>query len=223
LVSVNQFDVASTSYTIHRDTANGYYYVYVFYADNSVLTMPTSINDKSSGFLILRREGTSLKLFLNAIEVGSTTITKTVRTFDKISIARSYQGYAVAGYVDEVRVYNMSLSQNEISENFATNSDASSIFNAKLTKGTTQIMVTLSWQGTGSLNATINSLSRSYTEDTLPIYQKTVYSSSSGSLNMMNIKRLSISTTALSSDENWQIILNKSNVGEFTIAVEIDK
>lgn len=52
----------------------------------------------------------------------------------------------------------------------------------------------------GSINVTIESPLKNYTEDIVPVYQKTVYSSSSG--DMLNIKRLSVSVAALSSDEN---------------------
>jgi len=37
------------------------------------------------------------------------------------------------------------------------------------------------------------------------VYQRTVYSSSSG--DMLNIKRLVVSVTALSSDDDWYVVL----------------
>ena len=63
------------------------------------------------------------------------------------------------------------------------------------------------WQGIRSLNVTVESPSKSYTEDIVPVYQKTVYSTSSGTSDMLNIKRLSISVSALSSEENWYVLL----------------
>ena len=40
---------------------------------------------------------------------------------------------------------------------------------------------------------------------------------------MLNIKRLSISVTALSSDENWTIALELDDVKDYRIAVEVQK
>ena len=66
--------------------------------------------------------------------------------------------------------------------------------------GTTQVITMLSWQGTGSINVTVISPSQNYTEDMMSEYQKTVYSTSGGTSSMLNIKRLSVSVNALSSD-----------------------
>jgi hypothetical protein len=55
----------------------------------------------------------------------------------------------------------------------------------------------------------------------VPVYQKTVYSSSSG--DMLNIKRLSISVSALSSDENWYVMLEFDDVEDYRITVEAQK
>jgi hypothetical protein len=48
---------------------------------------------------------------------------------------------------------------------------------------------------------------QSYTEGIMPVYQKTVYSTSGGTSDMLNIKRLSVRVAALSSDENWYVML----------------
>lgn len=127
------------------------------------------------------------------------------------------------GTLDEIRIYDKVLSADEIQESFQKGPDFSSRLLAKVPKGTTQFMTTVSWQGVGSINVTIQSPSQNYTEDMLPAYQKTVYSTSGGTSDMLNIKRLSISFTALSSDENWYVALNSSNVEDYKITVEVQK
>jgi hypothetical protein len=131
--------------------------------------------------------------------------------------------YPYKGLIDEVRVYNRALSAAEIQEDFQKSPDFSSKLVAKIPKSTTQFTVTLSWQGIGSINATIQSPSVNYTEDMVPVYQKTVYSTSGGTLSMLNIKRLSISVTALSSDENWYVMLKFDNAEDYQITVEVQK
>ena len=127
------------------------------------------------------------------------------------------------GALDEVRIYNKALSANEIQESFQKGPDFSSRLLAKTPKGTTQFITTVSWQGIGSINVTIQSPSQNYTEDLVPVYQKTVYSTSGGTSSMLNIKRLSVSFTALSSDENWYVALDFSNVEDYRITVEVQK
>ena len=82
-------------------------------------------------------------------------------------------------------------------------------------------MVTLSWQGDRSINITIESPSEIYTEDMVPVYQKTVYSTSGGISDMLNVKRLAVSVTALSSDEDWYVMLEFDEVEDYRITVEI--
>jgi hypothetical protein len=74
-----------------------------------------------------------------------------------------------------------------------------------------------------SLNVTVKSPSKSYTEDIVPVYQKTVYSTSGGTSDMLTIKRLSISVFALSSDENWYVILEFDDAEDYRITVEAQK
>ena len=57
----------------------------------------------------------------------------------------------------------------------------------------------------------------------MPVYQKTVYSTSDGTASMLNIKRLSISVTALSSDENWCVMLEFDDVEDYRITAEAKK
>ena len=75
----------------------------------------------------------------------------------------------------------------------------------------------------GSISITVESPSESYTEDIVPVYQKTVYSTTGEETDMLNIKRLSISVSSLSSDENWYIMLEYSDVEDYSITVEIQK
>jgi FMN-dependent NADH-azoreductase len=75
----------------------------------------------------------------------------------------------------------------------------------------------------GSINVTIESPLKNYTEDTVPVYQKTVHSTSDGTSSMLDIKRLSISVTALSSDENWYVMLVFDNAEDYSITVEVQK
>jgi len=125
------------------------------------------------------------------------------------------------GTVDEVRIYNQALSAAEIQKVFEKGPDFSSRLLAKVPKGTTQFIVTLSWQGVGSIGIMIESPSKNYTEDMVRVYQKTVYSSSSG--DMLNIKRLVVSVTALSSDEDWYVMLEFDDVEDYRITVEVQR
>jgi hypothetical protein len=127
------------------------------------------------------------------------------------------------GIIDEVRIYNRALSVAEIQADFQKSPDFSSMLLAKVPKGTTQVITTLSWQGAGSLNVTITSPSQSYTEDMIPVYQKTVYSTSGGTSSMLNIKRLSVSVDALASDQSWYVMLTYDNVDAYQATVEVQK
>jgi hypothetical protein len=127
------------------------------------------------------------------------------------------------GIIDEVCIYNRALSVAEIQESFQKSPDFSSKLLAKVPKGTTQVIVTPTWQGLGTINVTIQSPSKNYTEDIVPVYQKTVYSTSDGTASMLNIKRLSISVSALSSDENWYVILEFDDAEDYKITVEIQR
>jgi hypothetical protein len=127
------------------------------------------------------------------------------------------------GAVDEARIYNRDLSASEIQQDFQNGPDFSSNLVAKVPIGTTQVMTTLSWQGTSSINVTIVSPSQTYTESTVPVYQKTTYSTSGGTTSMLNIKRLSVSVNALPSDQNWNVTLMFDNPVPYQITVEVQK
>ena len=64
---------------------------------------------------------------------------------------------------------------------------------------------------------------RSYIEDRVLVCQKTVYSASDGTSSMLDIKRLSISVSALSSDENWCVMLEFDDVEDYRITAEAKK
>jgi hypothetical protein len=63
----------------------------------------------------------------------------------------------------------------------------------------------------------------SYIEDMVLVCQKTVYSTSDGTLSMLDIKRLSISVSALSSDQNWYVMLEFDDVEDYRLTVEVQK
>lgn len=127
------------------------------------------------------------------------------------------------GIIDEVQIYNRTLSATEIQAYYQQSPDFPSNLLAKVPKGTTDFIATLSWQGTGSINVTIQSPSQTYTEDmaAVAVYQKTTYSVSSAT--MLNIKRLEVTIGALASDQDWYVMLATSNVQDYKITVEVQK
>jgi len=133
----------------------------------------------------------------------------------------SYYGY-FQGLIDDVRIYNRALSATEIQTDFQQAPDFSPYLLANVPQGTTQVITTLSWQGTGNINVTITTPSQTYTESTMQEYEKTTYSTTSGGpLSMLNIKRLSISVPALTSAQAWNITLTYDNtVSAYQISVE---
>ena len=132
--------------------------------------------------------------------------------------------FPLNGIIDEVQIYNRALSPAEILTYFQNSPDFSSYLLAKVPMGTTQVIATLSWQGTGSINATIISPAQNYSESTVPVYQKTVYSTSGGVSSMLNIKRLSISVNALATDQNWYVMLTYDNtVSAYQLSIETQK
>jgi hypothetical protein len=127
------------------------------------------------------------------------------------------------GSIDEISIYTRALLPAEIQTAFQSSQYFSSQITAKIPKGTTQVIITLTWQGEGSINVTTTSPSQSYTEDMIPIYQKTTFSTTSGISAMLNIKRLSISVNATSSDQIWTIGLAFDGVNAYQASVEVQK
>jgi hypothetical protein len=134
-----------------------------------------------------------------------------------------YGGNYFNGVIDEVRMYNRALSATEIQADYSIGPDFSANVLAKVPQGTTQVITTLSWQGTGNIGVTIVSPSQEYTENILPVYQKSSYSTTNGITSMLNIKRLSVSVSALPSDQNWNMVLTLDKVDNYQITVEIQK
>jgi len=170
--------------------------------------------------------GTALTLYVNGVEDSSTTISASPDDNDevlRVGVATHASVERFNGTIDEIRIYNRALSSAEIQESFQKGPDFSSKLLAKVPKGTTQVIVTLSWQGIGSINITIESPNKNYTEGIVSAYQKTVYSTSRDTSNMLNIKRLVVSATALASDENWYVKLEFDNVEDYRITVEVQK
>ena len=171
-------------------------------------------------------DGTYLRIYINGVELGSGANVGSHTTQILNDPVRITSGAADSGKsftIDEIRIYNRALSSAEIQADFQSGPDFSSQILAKIAKGTTQIITTLSWQGTGSVNATITSPSQTFTEGTTPVYQKTSYSTTEGTASILNIKRLSISVSALSSDQTWTIALTFENTFAYQISVEVQK
>jgi hypothetical protein len=170
--------------------------------------------------------GSTMKIYVNGILENEIAQSGNIAsTTQPLTIGRdlTYGLWLMNGVIDEVRVYNRALSAPEVQTEFQ-NPDFSSRFLAKVPKGTTQVITTLSWQGIGAINVTIQSPSENYTEAIVPVYQKTVYSASGGTSGMLNIKRLSVSlTAALSTDENWYVVLEFDDVEDYKLTVEVQK
>ena len=166
----------------------------------------------------------STQLILYIDGAAETPTTRTINPGSNPAETRHVGKYAANyfnGIIDEVRIYNRALSAAEIEDIFQKGPGFSSRLLAKVSKGTTEFIVTLSWQGDGSINVTIESPSKIYMEDMVPLYQRTVYSTAGG--DMLNIKRLAVSVAALSSDENWYIMLEFDDVEDYKITVEVQK
>lgn len=160
---------------------------------------------------------------LNGVSIG--VLDKNLQTNDnKILIGYSVAGNAYFdGIIDEVRIYNRALSATEIQDTYLEGPNFSSRLVAKIPKGSTQVIATLSWQGIENINMTIEAPSKTYGEETVPVYQRTTYSTSGGTSSMLNIKRLLITVNALSTDENWYIVLDFENIENYSITVETQK
>ena len=165
------------------------------------------------------------QLFVNGVKIAEGTS----GTFASDSTAAIYinnqdsgSTYGINGIIDEAQIYNRTLSAVEIQADFQQAPDFSPYLLASMPQGTTQVITTLSWQGTGNINVMITTPSQTYTESMMSKYQKTTYSTTgSGPLSMLNIKRLSISVPALSSAQSWNITLTYDNtVSAYQISVE---
>jgi len=185
-----------------------------------------SISSDTWAFIVGVRDNAmgKLRIYVNNVVAEANHASGDASNTQPFEVARGYaSGNLFNGVIDEVRIYNRALSATEIQEIFQKSPDFSSRLLATVPKGTTQFIATVSWQGIGSINVTIQSPSKNYTEDIVPVYQKTTYSASSGPSNILNIKRLTVSIAALTSDQNWYIILNSSNVQDYKMTAEVQK
>lgn len=161
--------------------------------------------------------------YLNGVESlsYSYSVTPTSSTRDVLIGVEDAAFNPLNGVIDEVQIYSRVLSPAEIQSNSQTSPDFSPYILANVPAGATQVITTLSWQGTGNITVMITTPSQTYTESMMSIYQKTTYSTiGGGPLSMLNIKRLSITVAALSSAQSWNITLTCSSVSAYQIAVE---
>jgi hypothetical protein len=204
-----------------RDTTHIQFYS----ASSSVITVPN--NDNSWCQYVFVVEQSTLSLYVNGLLITSVPLSAIAYTNTQPLTICKYSGSPQWGnlnaIVDEVQIYNRALSQAEIQANLNSDPNLSANVLAKIPKGTTQIITTISWQGTGNIDVTVTSPSQEYTENMLPMYQKSSYSTSNGITSLMNIKRLSVSVTALPSDQNWYMALSLDKVNDYQITVEVQK
>jgi hypothetical protein len=184
----------------------------------------SSLNVGQWYYLVMTYDGSAFKGYINGQLNLNIPISDTIAiNTNPLQIGAESSLALFNGVIDEVHIYNRALSAAEIQADFQKGPDFSSRLLATVPKGTTQFITTVSWQGIGTINVTIVSPSQNYTENMLPEYQKTVYSTSSGTASMLNIKRLSVSVSALSSDQTWYIVLTFANVDTYQITVEVQK
>jgi hypothetical protein len=188
----------------------------------------TVVTDNAWHFVCARLDsGTATaKLYVDGqLDAQSTSFTNPLLSNNEnLAIGAFFNGgNFFNGITDEVQIYNRALSATEIQAYYQSPGFSPSLL-AKVPNGTTDFIATVSWQGTGSINVTIQSPSNIYTESNATgVYQKTTYSASGGTSTMLNIKRLEVSVGALASDQNWYIVLVTSNVQDYKITVEVQK
>jgi hypothetical protein len=222
----------SGGYLLYVGTGgDGAVYGYLYGTTSSWIGGTTNIADGLWHLIALTYDpnagANNFKLYVDGALNAQYTVTGSISaSTNRIGIGdRPDVGYRdfFNGTIDEARVYNRALSASEIQADFQGGPNNSVNILAKVPQGTTQVITTLSWQGTGNINVTIISPSQTYTESMLPEYQKTTYSTSGGLTSMLNIKRLSVTVNALSSNQNWNITLTLTNANAYQISVEVQK
>ncbi len=167
---------------------------------------------------------TNLKLYVNGILVNTLPLSASINhNTSPLTIGSNNAGiYYFSGSIDEVRLYNYALSASDVQSDFQLSPDFSPHLSANVPQGATQVITTISWQGTGTINVTIATPSQNYTESMMSEYQKTTYSTTNGGqMSMLNIKRLSISLSPLSVAQVWNITLTyDSTVSAYQVSVE---
>jgi hypothetical protein len=189
------------------------------------VTTPTAVPLNTWTYFVFTYDGNYNRLYQNGVDVQDkqTAGGALATTTSDLTLADSFVGTRFSGILDEVQIFNRALSSTEIQANFQSGPGFTSQLTAAIPKGTTQVIATLTWQGSGTIAVSLTSPSQTYTEDTIPVYQKTTYSTTSDISSMLNIKRLSISVTALPADQNWAIALALNSVTTYQISVEVQK
>jgi hypothetical protein len=185
----------------------------------------TDLRGQGWQYTVITYDGSVFRAYLDGQAKGTFTWNGGIGDTSSYDIwLGQFWGPSYNGAIDEVQIYNRALSAAEVQGSFQQRPDSSSNLLAKVPKGTTDFIATLSWQGTASINVTIQSPSQNYTEDMVPVYQKTTYSTTGGTSSMLNIKRVEVSlTTALTSDQNWYVTLTFDNAVDYKITVEVQK
>jgi hypothetical protein len=184
----------------------------------------TNLIDGTWHYGVITRSGTTISTYVDGSLVNTQTDTVgNVATTSPLIIG-SWFGTTdfFKGAIDEAQIYNRALSAAEIQADFQQSPDFSPYLLVNVPQGASQVITTLSWQGTGNINVTITTPSQTYTENMMSKYQKTTYSTTGvGPLSILNIKRLSISVTALPTAQSWNITLTYDNtVSAYQISVE---
>jgi hypothetical protein len=183
-------------------------------------TPAVSISSGAWHFVVIETSGSLFQISVDGGAWQSISATVNPSQTSDFYVGQGF-GY-FNGIIDEVSVYNRALSTSEIQGYYQSPGFSTNLL-AVVPQGTTDFIATLSWQGTGSINVTIQAPSITYTESNVTgIYQKTTYSVSGGTSTMLNIKRLEVSGfSALASNQNWYIVLATSNVQNYQISVEV--
>ncbi len=200
-------------------------------AAHQTVRSSVSVSNNAWHFLVVGRSDSTMFMYVDGVNVASSpSVTGNVPTIAnpfRVGTSSGYHTYGWTGYIDELQFYNRALSasdvQNLIQNGPSSVSSFASSYTAKIPAGTTQVITTLSWQGTGGINATVISPSQTYTEAQIPVYQKTTYSTANGATAMLNIKRLSVTVSPTVADQIWNISLAFSNVNAYQITVEVQK
>jgi hypothetical protein len=177
-------------------------------------------------YVVFTYDGQNMRIYVNGNLENTVALTGAIDTTTH-SLTIGQIGSALQffnGIIDEARIYSRALSATEIQANYQQSPDFSSVL-AAVPRGTTDFIATLSWQGMGSINVTIQALGATYNEtNATGVYQKTTYSVSGGTSTMLNIKRVEVGPFgALTSDQNWYIVLATSNVQDYKISVEVQR
>jgi hypothetical protein len=216
---------------VSRDWANGYNLIIeggkaVFAItdtmNNKQATSTTTILNTGWHYLVGTFDGSFVKIYVDGVMENSVSISGTTMSGSSdVFIGANNFGGSGAGTIEEVRIFNRALSASEIQTYYQQSQGFSSNLLVNVPQGMTDFIATLSWQGTGSINATIQTPSGTYIEsNATDVYQKTTYSVSGGTSAMLNIKRIEVSVSALASSQSWYIVLATSNVQTYQISAE---